>query len=65
MLCGTAFQVEDRGPSSPDRARKDKIDGDRVTFCVRRPGEDRRPGEFKDVEDESFMFDIKRVNPAR
>jgi uncharacterized protein (TIGR03067 family) len=38
-----------------------KIDGDRVTFCVRRPGEERRPGEFKDVQDESFVFEIKRA----
>jgi uncharacterized protein (TIGR03067 family) len=38
-----------------------KIDGDRVTFCVRRPGEDRRPGEFKNVEDETFLFEIKRA----
>jgi uncharacterized protein (TIGR03067 family) len=42
-----------------------KIDGDRVTFCVRRAGEDRRPGEFKAVEDDSFLFEIKRAQSAR
>jgi uncharacterized protein (TIGR03067 family) len=38
-----------------------KIEGDRVTFCVRRPGEDRRPAEFKDVDDECFLFEIKKA----
>lgn len=37
-----------------------KIENDEVTFCVCRPGDDRRPTEFKDVEDESYVFVIKR-----
>jgi uncharacterized protein (TIGR03067 family) len=37
-----------------------KIEDDRATFCVRRPGETNRPTEFKDIEDETFVFVIKR-----
>jgi uncharacterized protein (TIGR03067 family) len=38
-----------------------KIENDGVTFCVARPGDDRRPSEFKGVEDETYVFVIKRV----
>jgi uncharacterized protein (TIGR03067 family) len=38
-----------------------KFDDDRVTFCVRRPGENGRPTEFKDIEDETFTFVIKKA----
>jgi uncharacterized protein (TIGR03067 family) len=37
-----------------------RIENDGVTFCVARPGDDRRPTEFKDVEDETYLFVIKR-----
>jgi uncharacterized protein (TIGR03067 family) len=37
-----------------------RIENDGVTFCVARPGDERRPGEFKDVEDETYLFVIKR-----
>jgi len=37
-----------------------KIENDGVTFCVCRPGDDRRPSEFKDAEDESYVFSITR-----
>jgi uncharacterized protein (TIGR03067 family) len=37
-----------------------KIENDSVTFCVSRPGDDRRPSEFKDVEDECYLFMITR-----
>jgi uncharacterized protein (TIGR03067 family) len=38
-----------------------KIEDGRVTFCVRRPGETNRPTEFKDIEDETFVFTIKKA----
>jgi uncharacterized protein (TIGR03067 family) len=38
-----------------------KIENDTVTFCVSRPGDDRRPTEFKDVEDECYLFSIGRA----
>ena len=38
-----------------------KIEDDQATFFVRRPGETNRPTEFKDIEDETFMFVIKKV----
>jgi uncharacterized protein (TIGR03067 family) len=37
-----------------------KIENDTVTFCVSRPGDDRRPSEFKDVEDQTHVFMITR-----
>jgi uncharacterized protein (TIGR03067 family) len=37
-----------------------KVENDSVTFCVSRPGDDRRPTEFKDVEDECHLFMITR-----
>jgi uncharacterized protein (TIGR03067 family) len=37
-----------------------KLENDGVTFCVCRPGDDRRPTEFKDAEDESYVFSITR-----
>jgi len=38
-----------------------KIENGQVTFCVRRPGENSRPTEFKDIEDETFMFVMKKA----
>jgi uncharacterized protein (TIGR03067 family) len=38
-----------------------KLENDGVTFCVCRPGDDRRPSEFKDAEDESYVFSITRA----
>jgi uncharacterized protein (TIGR03067 family) len=37
-----------------------KIENDGVTFCVSTPGDSRRPSEFKEVEDESYVFSITR-----
>lgn len=37
-----------------------KLDGDKLTVCVGMPGTDKRPAEFKGVEDEAFMFELKR-----
>ena len=37
-----------------------KIENDGVTFCVGRPGDDRRPSEFKVTEGESYVFSISR-----
>jgi uncharacterized protein (TIGR03067 family) len=38
-----------------------KIEEGQATFCVRRPGENSRPTEFKDIEDETFVFVLKKV----
>ncbi len=37
-----------------------KLEGDKVTICVSDPGEGSRPAEFKAVEEESYLFDLKR-----
>lgn len=37
-----------------------KIEGDKLTICVTGPGEGSRPAEFKAVEDELYLFDLKR-----
>jgi uncharacterized protein (TIGR03067 family) len=37
-----------------------KLDGDRLTVCVAMPGLNTRPSEFKRVEDEAFLFELKR-----
>lgn len=37
-----------------------KLEGDKLTLCVTGPGEGSRPAEFKAVEDESYLFDLKR-----
>lgn len=39
-----------------------KLDGDKLTVCVGMPGLDKRPADFKTVEDEAFMFELKRDN---
>ncbi len=37
-----------------------KLEGDKLTICVKWPGEGSRPAEFKAVEDEFYLFDLKR-----
>ena len=37
-----------------------KLEGDKLTICVTVPGEGSRPAEFKAVEEESYLFDLKR-----
>jgi uncharacterized protein (TIGR03067 family) len=37
-----------------------KIDGDKLTICLSAPGRDERPTEFKAVEDETYLFELKR-----
>ncbi len=37
-----------------------KLEGDTLKICVTRPGDDSRPTEFKTVEDEVYLFDLKR-----
>lgn len=37
-----------------------KLDGDKLTVCVGMPGIDKRPSDFKAVEDEAFLFELKR-----
>jgi uncharacterized protein (TIGR03067 family) len=38
-----------------------KLDGDRLTLCIAMPGHSTRPTEFKRVEDETVLFDLKRA----
>jgi uncharacterized protein (TIGR03067 family) len=38
-----------------------KIDDDRLTICVGLPGNDRRPVEFKEIESEAYMYELKRA----
>jgi uncharacterized protein (TIGR03067 family) len=38
-----------------------KIENDTVTFCVARPADDHRPTEFREVEDEQYLFVMKRT----
>ncbi len=37
-----------------------KLEGGKLTICVTGPGQGSRPAEFKAVEDESYLFDLKR-----
>jgi uncharacterized protein (TIGR03067 family) len=37
-----------------------KFDGDRLCICVTHPGGDARPREFKHIEDEAFLFEMKK-----
>jgi len=37
-----------------------KLEGDKLTICVTDPGEGSRPAEFKAVEEESYLFELKR-----
>jgi uncharacterized protein (TIGR03067 family) len=38
-----------------------KIENERVTFCVSMPGDDHRPSEFKEVDNESFVFSFSKA----
>ena len=37
-----------------------KLEGDKLTICVTLPGDGTRPAEFKAVEEEIYLFDLKR-----
>lgn len=37
-----------------------KLDGDKLCVCVGTPGQDTRPSDLKAVEDQAFLFDLKR-----
>ncbi len=37
-----------------------KLEGDKLTICVTLPGAGARPAEFKAVEEEIHLFDLKR-----
>ena len=39
-----------------------KFDGEKLVFCVSIPGSDVRPAEFKMVENECFLFHLKKEN---
>jgi len=36
-----------------------KFDGDKLVFCVVKPGGDKRPTEFKGIDDECYLFTLK------
>jgi uncharacterized protein (TIGR03067 family) len=38
-----------------------RLEGDHFTLCVSMPGRDTRPTEFKRVEDETILFELKRA----
>ncbi len=37
-----------------------KFDGEKLIFCVSKPGGDKRPAEYNAVEDESYLFTLKK-----
>jgi uncharacterized protein (TIGR03067 family) len=37
-----------------------KIDGDKLSICIAAPGRDTRPTEFKVIEEQTFLFELKR-----
>jgi len=37
-----------------------KFDGDKLVFCVTSPGGETRPAEFKTVEDQAYLFELKK-----
>lgn len=37
-----------------------KFDGDKLIFCVTSPGIDTRPAEFKAIENETHLFELKK-----
>ena len=39
-----------------------KFDGDNLVLCISHPGGETRPADFKAVEDESFLFKLKKEN---
>jgi uncharacterized protein (TIGR03067 family) len=52
-----------RGPGeSPGKTSKAiyKFDGETLVFCVTRPGAEKRPAEYKEVEDEAYLFELKK-----
>jgi uncharacterized protein (TIGR03067 family) len=59
----TADLAVKEGP--PDTAGKTskgiyKFDGDKLVLCVSMPGAENRPTEFKTVEDEFYLFELKK-----
>jgi uncharacterized protein (TIGR03067 family) len=52
-----------QGPGeSPGKVSKAiyKFDGETLLICVARPGTENRPAEFKEAEDESYLFELKK-----
>jgi uncharacterized protein (TIGR03067 family) len=37
-----------------------KIDGEKLTICVALPGKEDRPKDFAQVDDESYLFELKK-----
>jgi uncharacterized protein (TIGR03067 family) len=37
-----------------------KLDGEKLTLCVSAPGKEDRPKEFTQVEDEAYLFELKK-----
>ena len=37
-----------------------KFDGAKLSLCVTRPGNETRPTEFKTIEEEIYLFDLKK-----
>jgi uncharacterized protein (TIGR03067 family) len=39
-----------------------KFDGEKLVLCISHPGGETRPAEFKTVENEAFMIELKKEN---
>ncbi len=37
-----------------------KFDGETLVFCVTHPGVENRPADYKEVQDEAFVFEFKK-----
>jgi uncharacterized protein (TIGR03067 family) len=59
----SADLVIKEGPGeSPGKTSKGiyKFDGEKLVLCVTRPGHDKVPAEFKEAEDEAYLFELKK-----
>jgi len=56
------FKITEGPGESADKTSKGiyKLEGDKLTICVTAPGQGSRPTEFKRVEDEAYLFELKR-----
>ena len=55
------FTIDDGPDESKGKTSKCiyKLDGEKLTLCLSIPGKD-RPKEFAQVEDEAYLFDLKK-----
>ena len=59
----TSIATEGEGDSKGKVSRGIyKLDGDKLVVCMTHLGVDNRPAEFKPVENEAFLFDLRKQN---